>query len=223
MGDYVSFMYSAPVEVRIQGKVSIGTGSDVRPASGSVPVPHDVMFYIGGINGTTGGLTETPKAVQTGTSVTLKANWYVPNGTMSVAYGSDIIGGIVAKDILTGNSVTFNVDSYFSTDTTMAKLSASQNEVSASAVPERFALHQNHPNPFNPVTTFRFDLPTTAQVRLTVYNALGQKVAMVIDGVWDAGAHSVSWDASRFSSGIYFYTLEAEEKFRMTRKLLLMK
>ena len=89
--------------------------------------------------------------------------------------------------------------------------------------PRSFALYQNYPNPFNPVTTFRFDLPEAAHVTLAVYNMVGQIVATLTDAVWEAGAHSVAWDASRLSSGIYFYTLEAGEKFRATRKFLLMK
>ena len=93
----------------------------------------------------------------------------------------------------------------------------------AAVIPTSYALYQNHPNPFNPVTAFRFDLPEAVQVRLAVYNALGQKVATVIDGVRQSGAHSIRWDASRFSSGVYFYILEAGEKFRQTKKLLLMK
>ncbi|OGL88943.1 hypothetical protein A3I42_00710 [Candidatus Uhrbacteria bacterium RIFCSPLOWO2_02_FULL_49_11] len=109
-----------------------------------------------------------------------------------------------------------------SLDGELSKRIAPQDEASESSVPKQFALYQNHPNPFNPTTTFRFDLPEQAHVRLAVYNIIGQKSMMVIDGEMDAGAHSVIWDASQLPSGVYFYTLEAGS-FLATKKLVLLK
>ncbi len=90
------------------------------------------------------------------------------------------------------------------------------------SLPASYALYQNHPNPFNPTTTFRFDLPEQTHVRLTVHNIIGQRKVAVIDGVMDAGAHSIVWDASQLPSGVYFYTLEAGS-FLATKKLVLLK
>jgi hypothetical protein len=93
--------------------------------------------------------------------------------------------------------------------------------------PDRFALFQNHPNPFNPETKISYYLPRTSYVRLNVYNVLGQKVSTLFDGHQDSGTHTVLWDGKRedgtsLSSGIYFYRIEAGD-FRETKKMSLMK
>jgi hypothetical protein len=77
-----------------------------------------------------------------------------------------------------------------------------------STTPETFSLGQNSPNPFNPSTTIGFTLPAQAHVRLTVFNALGQEVASLIDDERPAGSHVVRWDAMNQSSGAYFYRIE---------------
>ncbi len=91
-----------------------------------------------------------------------------------------------------------------------------------SVLPEEFSLSQNHPNPFNPVTEISFSLPQANQVSLDVYNITGQKVAEIASGQFEAGNHSVTWDASGQASGVYFYRLQAGE-FEATRKMLLLK
>ncbi len=91
-----------------------------------------------------------------------------------------------------------------------------------SAIPGSFSLSQNYPNPFNPTTQITFSLPTEAQVRLTIYNIVGQKVAELVNEKLDAGSYRVNWDAKSFTSGVYFYRIEAG-KYRMTRKMVLLK
>jgi uncharacterized lipoprotein YddW (UPF0748 family) len=76
-------------------------------------------------------------------------------------------------------------------------------------VPDQFALHQNFPNPFNPSTRIEFDLPEMTRVTLTVYDILGREVKILVDDSLPAGTHSVTWNATEFSSGIYFYVLRA--------------
>ncbi|MBI1804838.1 MAG: S8 family serine peptidase [Ignavibacteria bacterium] len=78
-------------------------------------------------------------------------------------------------------------------------------------VPTQFALHQNYPNPFNPTTTIQFDLPTPATVTLTINNTLGQEVAKLVDHEqMGEGRQGIDFDASRLSSGVYFYRIVAE-------------
>ncbi len=94
-------------------------------------------------------------------------------------------------------------------------------------LPKVFALNQNYPNPFNPTTTIKFSLPKTAEIRLIVYNTLGQEVLRLAEGVFGAGEHIVSFDATAASgtslaSGIYFYRLEADGH-ALTRKMALLK
>jgi Secretion system C-terminal sorting domain len=92
----------------------------------------------------------------------------------------------------------------------------------AVSAPNTFALFQNYPNPFNPATTIRFELAASSKAILKVYDLLGREVATLVDGQMNAGMHQVSFDASRFASGIYFYRIQAGG-FTATKKLLLLK
>ncbi len=91
-----------------------------------------------------------------------------------------------------------------------------------SALPDRFALAQNYPNPFNPSTNVQFNLPSAATVQLRVYNMLGQEVATLVNGTVTAGVHTVKFDGSRLSSGIYIYRLTAGS-YVSTMKMVLLK
>jgi len=89
--------------------------------------------------------------------------------------------------------------------------------------PFDFHLHQNIPNPFNPETVIRFDIPADGvHVRLTVYDMLGRQVVTLIDEMRDAGRYEVNFDAGRLSTGAYVYRLEAGNLV-MTRKMMLLK
>ncbi len=89
-------------------------------------------------------------------------------------------------------------------------------------VPLGYGLAQNYPNPFNPTTTINFALGNPSQVKLTVFNVLGQKVATLLDSRMDAGSHTVQFDARRLTSGVYFYRLEAGD-FELQKRMLLIK
>jgi hypothetical protein len=88
-------------------------------------------------------------------------------------------------------------------------------------VPSVYALDQNYPNPFNPTTMVPFSLPSASDVSLKVYNIAGQLVGSV-SGVYEAGSHSIEFDGSSLSSGIYFYKLDAGT-FTDTKKMVLLK
>jgi len=89
-------------------------------------------------------------------------------------------------------------------------------------IPADFILLDAYPNPFNAVTTINYQLPQTALVRIEIYNLAGQKVETLVDGPVSTGHHQVAWDASTYSSGIYFYKLTASEKV-FTRRMTLLK
>lgn len=88
--------------------------------------------------------------------------------------------------------------------------------------PVTYELHQNYPNPFNPSTVIDFGLPANSDVRLEVYNMLGQRVATLVNQQKPAGRHQVSFDASLLGSGIYIYRITTGE-FVQTRKMMLVK
>jgi len=94
-------------------------------------------------------------------------------------------------------------------------------EVVVSA-PAAYALEQNYPNPFNPRTQIRFDLKASGRAALVVYNVLGEKIATLVDGMMEAGRHSVHFDASELPAGIYFYKLTTAE-FTAVKKMALVK
>jgi predicted GH43/DUF377 family glycosyl hydrolase len=89
-------------------------------------------------------------------------------------------------------------------------------------LPRQFMLAQNYPNPFNPTTTIRYGLPERSRMTLSVFNTLGQEVATLVNGEYEAGFHETTFDASGFSSGVYFYRLRAGD-FVETKKLLVLK
>ena len=94
-------------------------------------------------------------------------------------------------------------------------------------VPTEFALHNNYPNPFNPITTINYDLPQDGSVRLIIYDVMGREVTRLVNGFTPAGYHSVRWDArnkmgENVSAGVYFYHLQSGN-FVKTQKMVLLK
>ena len=87
-------------------------------------------------------------------------------------------------------------------------------------LPETIFLDENYPNPFNPVTNFRFGLPRRSHVNIAVYNILGRKVTTLIDGIREAGVYRVQWDACGNATGLYFVRLSMGEDFRTIKCLL---
>ncbi|MCB0286590.1 MAG: T9SS type A sorting domain-containing protein, partial [Calditrichaeota bacterium] len=95
------------------------------------------------------------------------------------------------------------------------------------ALPTSFDITQNYPNPFNPSTSLKFQLPTATDVRLVIYNVLGQKVRTLANQQFQAGYHEVKWDGMndygvRAATGVYIYRFEAG-KFVKVMKMTLMK
>ena len=91
------------------------------------------------------------------------------------------------------------------------------------ATNSRPVLKSNYPNPFNPTTTIRFELPRTTQVTLKIFNVIGQEVATLVSDRLSAGSHSYEWSRSEgIASGMYVYRLEAEG-YVETRKMILLK
>ena len=85
-----------------------------------------------------------------------------------------------------------------------------------------YSLYENYPNPFNPSTTIRYDLPGRGNIKLSIYNLMGEIVAILIDDMQAEGSHKVEWNAVNYSSGIYFYRLQSGD-FVLTRKMVLLK
>ncbi|NNE71639.1 MAG: T9SS type A sorting domain-containing protein, partial [Rhodothermales bacterium] len=95
-------------------------------------------------------------------------------------------------------------------------------EAEEAALPTGYALGQNYPNPFNPTSTIGFALPASGQVRLSVYDALGREVAVLVDARMEAGVHEVQFEAGDLPSGTYLYRLQTVDG-AIARTLILMK
>jgi hypothetical protein len=89
-------------------------------------------------------------------------------------------------------------------------------------IPNNLELAQNYPNPFNPTTDIKFSLPETGNISLVVYNVIGEQVAELLNQKMDAGYHTVKFDGSNLTSGLYIYRLQTE-KSTLTKKMILMK
>ena len=92
----------------------------------------------------------------------------------------------------------------------------------AAEIPGAYSLSQNYHNPFNPTTHFGFRIADFGLVRLSVFDALGKEVTILVNQQLQPGTYEVSWDASAYSSGVYFYRLEAKG-FAEAKKMLLVK
>lgn len=88
--------------------------------------------------------------------------------------------------------------------------------------PEEFSLSQNYPNPFNPVTVINYGLKASGSVKISIFNAIGENIGVILNKVQNAGMHSVTWDATGYPSGVYFYKLEAGS-FTEIKKMILAK
>ena len=94
-------------------------------------------------------------------------------------------------------------------------------------IPEKFNVYQNYPNPFNPSTKIKFDIPSglngsNSKVRHSVYNSLGKEIAELVNENLGAGSYETEFDASDFSSGVYFYKIETDN-FSQTKSMFLIK
>ncbi len=114
-----------------------------------------------------------------------------------------------------------------SPDTVVTRQSTEIGDPDNGTLPESYSLDQNRPNPFNPTTSINFTLPRASNVKLEIYNILGQKVLELANGFYEAGTYSEFWDGNdsngkNVSTGVYFYQLSVDD-FQETKKMLLLK
>ena len=95
-------------------------------------------------------------------------------------------------------------------------------QTSGNTIPTEYSLEQNYPNPFNPETNIKFSIPVAGDVNLSVYDIQGNKVAVILNRFLSANEYNVKWDGTNFSSGVYFYKLQANSIIS-TKKMMLVK
>lgn len=112
-GKNASLLFAAAAEVRVQGRLLTGKGVVVGPEGGSGVAPHDLVFYVAGIDGLDGALGSTPRAAEIGHSNALLANVYAPNGTLRIGQFGEATGAFLARDVLVENGAALALDSFF--------------------------------------------------------------------------------------------------------------
>ena len=95
-------------------------------------------------------------------------------------------------------------------------------ENNGSSIPIVYKLYNNYPNPFNPKTTIKYDIPKNSLVRIVIFDILGKEVETIVNEKKEAGRYEIQWDASKYASGTYFYRIEAGD-FAETKKMILLK
>jgi len=140
------------------------------------------------------------------------------NGSYKVSISEDCsVDKLINIDI----SISFEGYQYW-TDSLKIQLISVDVVENESVLPFKNNLSNAYPNPFNPITTIEYELAEAGEVQLLIFNLLGQEVARLIDETKSAGKYKVIWDATRYSSGIYYYRIETEH-FNKTQKLILLK
>ncbi len=206
----------------------------------TIPNPGDrVYFYLALKNtGSTGTATKVSATISSTDSCVsgisrssapfgdISAGALVP-GTGNNYFSIDINGNCPGNTDLSLNLSITSEGFTFWSDTFSVHVNPLGIAENESTLPTEFALHPAYPNPFNPVTTLRYDLPQRADVTLTIYDILGREVRTLVQGAQAAGYQSVTWGGSDdrgqpVSSGVYLYRIEAEG-FSETRKMVLLK
>ncbi len=132
--------------------------------------------------------------------------------------GVDYFGGHIVPVWTDERAGGFNMEIYTSVIDIPVGITPVSNNI-----PDKFELQQNYPNPFNPSTTIWFSVSKPSHITLNVYNSLGQLLETSIDESLGTGRFSVKWDGSKYSSGVYFYTLISSDGFHETKKMLMIK
>jgi hypothetical protein len=169
---------------------------------------------------TTGGVTTYYAATSTG----LYSTNNISNGptTQWAQEGPSTIGNVVCPMVAARSSdglvvVATHGEGVYSANQTVVGV-----ELNNSVIPTRFTLSQNYPNPFNPSTKINFTLPSPNNVKITVYDISGKKVADLLNQQLDAGSHTVDFNAAKLASGTYIYRIQAGN-FVEAKKMVLLK
>ena len=152
-----------------------------------------------------------------------------PNTTVDVEVRLQVPGSILASMVDTlFLEVTSKMDNTVSVlgKTTTTVIYTDAEDDNSSVLPDNFELYQNYPNPFNPETVIEYSLERSGNVRLEVFNILGQSARVLVDEFQDAGDYKVVWNtlsgSTSYPSGVYFYRLTVDAN-TLTRKMVLMK
>jgi hypothetical protein len=206
------YKWGTGVQVNGGGVTISGSATDVW----IFQIAQNLEFTSGAIVTLSGGARasnifwQVAGQVNLGTTVAMKGN-ILCKTLIAMNTGASLTGRALAQSAVTlqANSVT--------TIETVNNIGTDWK-----GIPVQYMLEQNFPNPFNPSTTIQYAVPEKSIVRITIYNLIGQQVAILVNEIKDAGYHSVEWNPVKMTSGVYFYELKAD-KYQNVKKLLLLK
>jgi len=150
-------------------------------------------------------------------------NWvfYIERGQKAIFDVSNIPAEFDVVTNIDGKQINLRKDN------TIAASKAISIEVGVDLIlPEKFVLYRNYPNPFNPTTNFKFDMPTAGHVSLEIYNVLGERVRSIVNTDLNAGRYQYQWDGTNdagmnVTSGIYFYRIQAADHQKVMKMILM--
>jgi photosystem II stability/assembly factor-like uncharacterized protein len=180
------------------------------------------IFTVSGSNWGSDICREDPNVYLTGT-YSGSTGYTTTNGGTSFSTSTITSGsgaGIIAME--KGYMLAQQTSNLLKLNVTYTVVTRIEETTISTNIPAKFNLYQNYPNPFNPSTNIKFDVVRNGNVKLKVYNEIGKEVAVLVDGVRNAGSYEVKFDAATLSSGIYFYKLENDNS-SITKKMLLIK
>ena len=96
-----------------------------------------------------------------------------------------------------------------------------QVEGNITTIPSAYQLFPNYPNPFNPVTTIKYDVPKTSLVKIKVYDVAGKMISELVNRQMEAGSYEINWNGSEYASGVYFYKIETKDFTKVMRMVLI--
>ncbi len=185
----------------------------IAPEDGTINLPPDVEFIWSSSQGT-GSYCLEIATDNTFTSLVYQESQITDTSRLVTGLAVDLYYWRVNASNVGGTSAWSNIWS-FSVGSPM-KIGELSN------LPTAFKLLQNYPNPFNPTTTIPYEIPKTSHVTLTIYNMNGRIVEQLVNQKQEPGFYSVIWNASKYSSGVYIYRIQADD-FQQVRKCLLVK
>lgn len=204
---------STPTPVGFGSALSGFTASGYPPPASITISSTTTAFYYGAVVTTSGKFVTVSNAA---------------GDTLSGGFGNDHTVSIMttyldpAGSPYTGEIVVASNDTANATVLVPVSVTIVTGVDEQRGVPLQFSLHQNYPNPFNPTTQIRFDVPTAGTVRLAVFDVLGREVKTLVNDRREAGYHTVVFDNSNLSSGVYFYRLTAPG-FVATKRMMVVK
>ena len=146
------------------------------------------------------------------------SGWTLITDTLDLNWEGELEESYIFVSSVSKNT-SFYVDDFSLVPDSLYVTSVSENR--DVETPETYQLFQNYPNPFNPTTNIRFNIPKATNVTLKIYSVNGQEIATLVNRKLNAGQHNFEFNASKLSSGVYFYQIEAGSFFESKKMILL--